>query len=83
MKGKIIDINWKRGMVGVQTETEGLSIFEMLSDDNFQLGDEVSWEESQPLGDCIISNLTQSEKASVYFQNHWVKKDSLNRLLLY
>ena len=83
MNGIIIDINQKRGMVAVQTQTEGISVFEMLSDDNFELSDEVSWSEDKPLGDCDIRNITKDEIGSVYFQNHWVSKDVLKKQMLY
>ena len=83
MKGKIKDINWKKGMVSVKTETEGYSIFEILTDKNLHLGDEMNWDEVHPLGHSKIINLTTNEEFEVYFQNHWVKPEDLRRLLLF
>lgn len=81
--GTIYDINSQRGMVAVLTETNGFSIFEMLWDDNFKKGDEVSWKGDNPLGDCKIKNHTEDEEAEVYFQNHGVTQSNLRRQLLY
>ncbi len=81
MKGQITNINLQKGMVAVLTDTEGYSIFEILSDDNFEIGDEVVWNENHPLGDCEIDNVTQDEKQEVYFQNHHVSSESLKKLL--
>lgn len=83
MKGVIKDINWDKGMVGVETESEGFSLFQILTDDNLHLGDEISWNEDHPLGNADIRNLTTNEKFEVFFENHWVKSDDLKRLLLY
>ncbi|MEW7292114.1 hypothetical protein [Aquimarina sp. 2304DJ70-9] len=57
-------------MVKVLTDDDSYSIFEMLSDDNFEIGDEVFWEEHNPLGHADISNLTKGEMAEVFFQDH-------------
>jgi hypothetical protein len=83
MKGVITDINIKKGMVSVQTESEDFSIFEILGDDNFEIGDEVEWIEEQPLGGSKITNFTQNETSDVFFQNHWVSLANLKKQLLY
>jgi len=83
MKGKIFEINQKRGMVAVLTESENFSIFEILTYDNFEIDDEVSWTENHPLGDCKIKNLTKNEMFIAYFQNHWITKDNLRKQMLY
>lgn len=44
MTGVISKIVIKRGLVTVSTEI-GFSIFEILSDHNFDIGDEVQWKE--------------------------------------
>ena len=45
-------------------------MFEMLSDDNFEIEDVLSWKEYEPLGHCEIKNITQNEVVEVFFQNH-------------
>ena len=42
----------------------------MLSDDNFEIEDVLSWKEYKPLGHCEIKNITQDEEVEVFFQNH-------------
>ena len=83
MKGIIEDINSEKGMVGVKTENEGFTIFQILSDDNLHLGDELTWDEDHPLGHSDIKNLTTDEQFEVFFENHWVRTNDLKRLLLY
>ena len=83
MKGTIHKINWDRGMAAVLTEQGGFSIFEMLGDDTFEEGDEVSWENDTGLGSEMLKNLTQNETLEVYFQNHWVSKSQLKDQLFY
>ncbi len=70
-------------MVAVLTDTEEYSIFEMLSDTNFEVGDEISWNENHPSMHTMIANLTKGEQVEVFFQNHWVSKNDLERQLLY
>jgi hypothetical protein len=70
MKAKIDSIDWKKGMVSLTREDGGQSLFEILSDDNFEIEDEIMWEEHNPFGHCRIANLTQEEIAEVFFQNH-------------
>ena len=69
MEGIIKEIDLKKGMVTVSTEN-GYSIFEIISDDNFNIGDEVNWKEENPFGDCRIYNASENEYCEVYFQNH-------------
>lgn len=83
MKGTVYNINSTRGMVGVKVESGNFSVFEMLSDDNFHIGDELEWKEHNPLGDCKIKNGTENEFAEVYFQNHDVPLQNLKSRLLY
>ena len=83
MKGTISNINWNRGMIAVLTESEDYSVFELLSEENIDIGDEVSWHENHPLGDCKITNHTKNEIIEIYFQDHWVTNQNLRRRLLY
>lgn len=79
MQGNIYNINWQQGIVAVLTESENFSIFEILSDDNIEIGDEVFWTENHPLGDCEIKNISKDETIQVYFQNHWIEEKKLRK----
>jgi len=83
MKGRIHDINHKRGMVAVLTENGDFSVFELLGDDPVEKDDEVTWENDTGLGSEMLTNLTQGDTFEVYFQNHWVPKSQLRQQLLY
>jgi len=83
MKGIIKDINWDKGMVGVETKNDGFTIFQILADDNLHLRDELTWDEDHPFGHADIKNLTTDEQFEVFFENHNVGTDNLKRLLLY
>lgn len=82
MRGTIYAINQQRGMVAVQTENGDFSIFELLGADNVDVGDQVYWKNDTSLGSTILTNMTQSEKFEVFFQNHWVPKQQLRQQLL-
>ena len=83
MKGRIVDINWKRGMVAVLTNEGGYSVFELLSTDTIEIGDEVEWKNDTSLGHTQIINKTKSDGFEVYFQNHHISKSNLKKQLLY
>ncbi len=70
MKAKIKQIDYQKGFVYVQTEDDSTSMFEILSDDNFEIGDVVQWKEYEPFGNCEIKNVTQNETVEVFFQSH-------------
>jgi len=82
MRGRIYAINPNRGMVAIETENNGYSIFELLNDDNINVGDEVSWTQDTSLGSTILTNKTRDSRFEVYFQNHWVQKHQLRQQLL-
>lgn len=79
MKGVISDINLQKGIVAVLTESEGYSIFEIISDDNLEIGDELNWSENLPMGTCAINNITKNEIINVYFQNHWYSNENIKK----
>jgi predicted 2-oxoglutarate/Fe(II)-dependent dioxygenase YbiX len=83
MTGHIVDINWRRGMVAVDTHGYGYSIFELLSEAEFEAGDEVAWEDDTTLGSDYVTNVTRGERVEVFFQNHWVSPAQLRQQLLY
>ena len=83
MKGTISEINFKANQVAVSTENGDFSIFELLSQSEVEVGDEVEWLENNPLGHGLIKNLNSNEEIEVFFQNHWVSKDNLHKQLQY
>ena len=83
MRGTIYEINQNRGMVAVLTENGDFSVFELLSGDIVEVGDEVQWKNDTGLGSEILTNLTRMESYEVYFQNHHVLKSQLRQQLLY
>lgn len=70
MKAIIKQIDYQKGFVYVITEDNTISIFEIISDDNFEIEDVIYWKEHNPLGHCEIKNITQNEIVEVFFQNH-------------
>lgn len=82
MEGTIAEINHRRGMVAVLTDS-GYSIFELLDSSNCEAGDEVSWKDDTALGGEVVTNRTQGWRSEVYFQNHYVSKHQLRQQLLY
>ncbi len=81
MVGKVIAMNRVRGMVAAESSA-GISIFELLSDDDVDVGDFVEWRDSTPLGRELLRNVTKSLKFEVYFQNHHVSLTMLRQQLL-
>lgn len=82
MKGIITSINQNRGMFAIQTAS-GYSIAELLSGEDIDLGDELQWNGTSPLGDTEVRNITKDEKFSIYFQNHEVSAANLYQQLLF
>lgn len=83
MTGKVVAINEARGMVGVLTEDEDFSVFELLNSDEIEVGDEVAWVGTTPLGGEKITNVTRGQTLDVFFQNHHVSKANLRGQLLF
>lgn len=81
MKGTISNINKRRGMVAVKTIEGSYSIFELLSNDEVEVGDQVEWAEDTVLGDATLKNQTQGTSFEVYFQNHHVNQSFLDKQL--
>ena len=68
-------------MVAVQTDVGGFSIFENINHEDFDLGDQVSWENDFTLGYGQIKNISKGFIADVYFQNHHVSKSNIQAQL--
>jgi len=81
MIGTVAAVNLRRGTVAVLTD-EGYSIIEMLGDDPPDVGDEIRWTGTTPLGGETVFNLTQQTSYEVYFQNHHVHPSQLRSQLL-
>ena len=82
MKVVISNINQHQGMVAVKSRNGDYSIFELQSSDEVNVGDQVEWTEDTVLGDATLKNKTQGATFQVYFQNHHVSLESLNKQLL-
>ncbi|MGO8704909.1 MAG: hypothetical protein ACLQVA_13930 [Candidatus Brocadiia bacterium] len=82
MTGTIYRINPQRGMVAILTETDGFSVFELLSEIPLEIGDEVKWEPDTSCGRTHLVNITKHRTDEVYFQNHWVSAEQLRQQLL-
>ena len=82
MNGKIFEINPKRGMVAVQTDNGDFSVFELLSEEDIEIGDPVHWRNDTGMGSETLTNLRSGQRFEVYFQNHWVSKSNLRKQLL-
>lgn len=77
-KGRVVAINLTSGFVAVLIDgSPEHTIFEMLSDRNFDLDDEIYWSDDTGLGHQDYKNKTKGETAEVYVQNHWVNKEIL------
>lgn len=81
--GTIKAINASRGMIGVLTEDDAYTIIEMLSDDNFEVGDNLTWSNDYGMGHTKYRNVTKGYISEVYVQNHAVQESSLRRQLLF
>jgi len=81
MHGIVYATNPRRGMIAIQTDGYGFTIIE---DDvsNFELGDEVRWENDTGLGGEDYYNVTQDHTYHVFVQNHYVPPHLLRKQLL-
>lgn len=82
MKGQVVEINARRGMVAVLTDEGDYAILELLGDE-VEVGDQLEWQTDHPLGSETVLNRSKAEAISVYFQNHGVGKSQLRQQLLY
>lgn len=81
--GKVVAMNPSRGMVAIETDDDGYTIIELLSDFELEIGDEMTWENGYGLGSQIYENITKSSRERVYVQNHAVTNANLRRQLLF
>ena len=82
MRGTISRINPRRGMFAIQTDSGDFSVFENIGNEEFEIGDEVSWRNDTGMGSEQLTNHTKNRTCDVYFQNHWVSKSNLGNQLL-
>ena len=59
-----------------------LTIIELLSEFELEIGDSVSWSNGYSLGHEIYKNLTKGSSDEVYVQNHAVSQANLRKQLL-
>lgn len=81
MTGTISQIHAARRMVAIQTENGDFSVFELLEDAYFEIGDPVQWRNDTGLGSETLSNHRTNEQFEVFFQNHCVPESNLRKQL--
>ena len=80
--GRIAAINPKRGMVAIETNDDGYTIFELLSDFEIEIGDEIRWSNDYGMGHENYRNVTKEITEEVYVQNHSVSQSNLRQQLV-
>ena len=70
-------------MVAIKTANGDFSVFEMIGNDHFEKGDQVSWTDDTSCGHTTIRNITKGELIEVFFENHWVHISQLRQQLRY
>jgi len=81
MIGAVFKINATRGMIAIQTSSDGFTILEGYVDD-FNIGDTVSWDDDG-LGSAEIRNESTGEVLDVIIQNVGVNLLNVNQRLLF
>jgi hypothetical protein len=79
--GVVAAINRSRGMVAIETQDDGYTIIELLSEFDIELGDEIVWNGGHALGSETYRNATKGVSENVYVQNHGVSRTNLRRQL--
>ena len=69
MKAIVKEIDYQKRFVYVSAEDNNISMFEIVSNDNFEIEYVLSWDEHEPV-DCEIKNITQNEIDENFFKNH-------------
>ncbi|HQT90855.1 MAG TPA: hypothetical protein PL001_02370 [Candidatus Kryptobacter bacterium] len=77
MTGKIFRINRPKQMIAILTANGDFSVFENIGELEFEIDDEVSWENDNGVGGQRLHNITQQRDVDVYFENHQVSKEIL------
>ena len=81
MTGEVKIINPQRGMVAAWTD-DGYSIIELLGDE-VEMGDQLRWSGSTPLGGETIWNVTQGVEMDVFMQDHHVSPEKVRAGLFF
>lgn len=81
--GTLKAINRNRGMAAILTEDDAYTIIELLSDDDFEVGDEMDWEDDYGMGSSRYRNVTKGIACEVYVQSHGVHHTQLRQQLLF
>jgi len=82
-KGIVRLINPRVGFIAIETDGNDFTIVEVTSDDEFEIGDVVQWEQALGLGFDTYYNLTQRKKVDLIAQNHAVRPDALRELMIF
>lgn len=69
-------------MVAIETNDDGYTIIELISDFEVEVGDSVAWVNGYGLGSEVYENLTKNTSGEVYVQNHSVSQSNLRQQLL-
>lgn len=80
--GTVVAMNPSRGMVAIETEDDGFTIVELLSEWDVEIGDAVVWANGYGLGSEVYENRTKRSRSTVYVQNHSVNRAILRQQLL-
>ena len=78
MKGTVYKVNGD--MIALKVDENDFTIIE-VSTDEFEVGEEVTWDADEGLGSGTVYNLSQDEEVDVMFQNHNVQNGQLAKQL--
>ena len=79
-KGKVIDINRKKGFISVEMENGEFSVIELLGGHDVKMNDIISGN-LEFIGSEKLYNESQKEKMSVYIQSASCTKKSAKNLM--
>lgn len=80
--GVVAAINSKPGMIAIETNDDGFTIIELLSDFEIAVGDKMLWPNGHGLGSEVYKNVTKGTFERVFVQNHAVSSSNLKQQLL-
>jgi len=80
MKGIVFKINPNGGMIALKVDENDFTIIEASTDD-FEIGDEIRWDEDEGLGSGSVFNVSEDTDVEVIFQNHNVQTGQLRTQL--
>jgi len=81
MNGRVCAINHGQGLVAIETEFHGFTIFELVDGGDVAVGDEIAWDSDLKVGADTYNNINTNRTLSVVVRNHLVSRSSLRQLL--